>query len=115
MQGTHDSPIPIDRKAKFQLPPVKVRKQDPAIRVGNWDEVVQGYTVNEAVLEAERCIQCPQAPCIKACPLHNDIPGAFSLLEKGDIIGAANKFRETSALPEMCGRLCPQESLCEGA
>jgi glutamate synthase (NADPH/NADH) small chain len=108
-------PADIDRKAKFEIPPVKVRKQDPVERVENWEEVVQVFTVDEAVVEAQRCIQCPAAPCIKACPVHNDIPGAFALLEKGDIIGAANKFRETSALPEMCGRLCPQESLCEGA
>jgi glutamate synthase (NADPH) small chain len=108
-------PADIDRKAKFQIDPVKVRKQDPAERVQNWNEVTQVFTVEEAVIEAQRCIQCPAAPCIKACPVHNDIPGAFALLEDGDVIGAANKFRETSALPEMCGRLCPQESLCEGA
>ncbi len=67
-----------------------------------------------ARLEAARCIQCPAAPCMKACPVHNDIPGALALLEKGDVIGAANKFRETSPIPDMCGRLCPQEDLCEG-
>lgn len=108
-------PPDIDRKSKFEIEPVKVRKQDPDERIHNWDEVVQVFTVDEAVVEAQRCIQCPAAPCIKACPVHNDIPGAFALLENRDVIGAANKFRETSALPEMCGRLCPQESLCEGA
>jgi glutamate synthase (NADPH/NADH) small chain len=61
-----------------------------------------------------RCIQCPTAPCQQACPVGNDIPGAFKLLEIGDVNGAANKFRETSNLPELCGRLCPQERLCEG-
>jgi glutamate synthase (NADPH/NADH) small chain len=67
------------------------------------------------MVEAARCIQCPAAPCQEACPVHNDIPGAFSFLEVGDIEGAADVFRSTSNLPEMCGRLCPQEKLCEGA
>ena len=65
-------------------------------------------------MEAERCIQCPAAPCIKACPVGNDIPGALWLLEQGKFDDAADVFRETSELPEMCGRLCPQERLCEG-
>ncbi|MCH7836127.1 MAG: NADPH-dependent glutamate synthase [Chloroflexi bacterium] len=92
-----------------------VPKQDPKERVKNWDEAFLGYALETAVIEAERCIQCPTAPCQEACPVENDIPGSFALLEKGDVIGAANVFRETSTLPEMCGRLCPQESLCEGA
>ena len=66
-------------------------------------------------MEAERCIQCPAAPCIKACPVDNDIPGALWKLENGDVLGAAEVFYETSNLPEMCGRFCPQESLCEGS
>ena len=61
-----------------------------------------------------RCIQCRAAPCTVACPVDNDIPGSLWLLEQGDFDGAANVFRETSELPEMCGRLCPQERLCEG-
>jgi len=91
-----------------------VRKQKPEVRVRNWDETFVGFELSTAKIEATRCIQCPDAPCQKACPVGNDIPGAFALLEIGDVIGAANKFRETSNLPEMCGRLCPQERLCEG-
>jgi len=91
-----------------------VKKQDPRVRVHNWEETFLGFDLNTAKIEATRCIQCPDAPCMSACPVNNDIPGAFALLEIGDIIGAANKFRETSNLPEMCGRLCPQERLCEG-
>ena len=93
----------------------KVPKQDADERIRNWDETYLGFDLNSAKIEAERCIQCPSAPCQEACPVSNDIPGAFALVEEGDIIGAADKFRETSNLPEMCGRLCPQESLCEGA
>jgi glutamate synthase (NADPH/NADH) small chain len=108
-----DRPV-VDRKARFKIPAQVMPKQDPALRVANWDETNVPIQVEVARIEAERCIQCPAAPCIKACPVENDIPGALWLLEKGDVIGAANKFRETSDLPEMCGRLCPQERLCEG-
>ena len=107
-------PKQIDRKARFQIPPNRPPKQDPAVRVGNWEEVSFLFDPEVAKVEANRCIQCPAAPCTKACPVHNDIPGALWLLERGDFNGGANVFRETSELPEMCGRLCPQERLCEG-
>ncbi len=103
-----------DRKERLQVPPQTIPKQPPQERVENWQEVYLGFDLASAMVEAHRCIQCPAAPCVKACPVHNDIPGAFWLLEHGDPIGAANVFRETSTIPEMCGRLCPQESLCEG-
>ncbi len=100
---------------KLDITVQKVPKQDAGERVQNWDETYLGFDLNSAKIEAQRCIQCPSAPCQEACPVSNDIPGAFALVEEGDILGAADKFRETSNLPEMCGRLCPQESLCEGA
>ena len=100
---------------KLDIGVQKVPKQAADERVRNWDETYLGFDLNAAKIEAQRCIQCPSAPCQEACPVSNDIPGAFALLEEGDIVGAASKFRETSNLPEMCGRLCPQESLCEGA
>ncbi len=89
-------------------------KQKPEERVKNWDESYLGYELNQAMIESERCIHCPTAPCQEACPTDNDIPRALLFLEKGDVDGAAAVFRETSNLPDMCGRLCPQESLCEG-
>lgn len=92
-----------------------VPKQSPEDRIRNFEETYLGFDLNAAKIEASRCLQCPSAPCQEACPVSNDIPGAFALLELGDVEGAANKFRETSNLPEMCGRLCPQEHLCEGA
>jgi glutamate synthase (NADPH/NADH) small chain len=104
----------VDRKARLKIPAQVMPKQDPAVRIHNWDETYLPIDLETARIEAERCIQCPAAACTKACPLSNDIPGALWLLEHGDIVGAANKFRETSNLPEMCGRLCPQERLCEG-
>lgn len=104
-----------DNHRRLLIPVQPVPKQKPADRVHNWDESFLGYSLETAVIEAERCIHCPTAPCQEACPTGNDIPSALILLEEGDIEGAANKFRETSNLPDMCGRLCPQESLCEGA
>jgi glutamate synthase (NADPH/NADH) small chain len=104
----------LEVRQRLQIPRQPIKKQDPKSRVHNWDEVFLGFDLEFAKVEAARCIQCPTAPCQQACPVHNDIPGAFALLEKGDVIGAAEVFRETSNLPELCGRLCPQEKLCEG-
>ena len=91
-----------------------IPKQSPETRVRNFDETYMSMDLDSALIEAARCIDCPAAPCMAACPVGNDIPAALMLLEAGDVEGAANKFRETSTLPEMCGRLCPQEALCEG-
>ncbi len=103
----------VHRRLQVSVQPVP--KQAAEDRVKNFDETYFGFDLNAAMVEASRCIQCPSAPCQEACPVANDIPGAFAFLEVGDILGAADKFRETSNLPEMCGRLCPQEKLCEGA
>ena len=104
----------VDRRARLLLEPNTPAKQAPEVRVGNWDEVFHLFDAETAIAEATRCIQCPAAPCQVACPVGNDIPAAFWLLEQGDFDGAASVFRETSELPEVCGRLCPQERLCEG-
>jgi glutamate synthase (NADPH/NADH) small chain len=109
LEATHDN------LRRLQIPVQPVPKQDPNERVKNWDESFLGYSLETAIIEAERCIHCPTAPCLDACPTGNNIPAALILLEEGDVFGAAAKFRETSNLPEMCGRLCPQEVLCEGA
>ena len=103
-----------DVQRRLAISRVPINKQDPEARKKNWDEVFLGFDLEAAKTEAMRCIQCPTAPCQQACPVGNDIPGAFALLEIGDVNGAADKFRETSNLPELCGRLCPQERLCEG-
>ena len=107
-------PRDVDVQRRLAISRVPINKQDPQERRKNWDEVFLGFNLESAKVEAMRCIQCPTAPCQQACPVHNDIPGAFKLLEDGDVFAAAEKFRETSNLPELCGRLCPQERLCEG-
>lgn len=103
-----------DVHGRLNIPVQPIAKQAASDRVKNWNEVYFGFDLENAIVEANRCINCPTAPCMDACPVHNDIPAALRLLEQGDFDGAANKFRETSNLPDMCGRLCPQEKLCEG-
>jgi glutamate synthase (NADPH/NADH) small chain len=103
----------VARRLAISVQPVP--KQDAEERKRNFNETYIGFDINAAKIEAARCIQCPSAPCQEACPVSNDIPGAFALLEVGDVVGAAEVFRRTSNLPEMCGRLCPQENLCEGS
>jgi glutamate synthase (NADPH/NADH) small chain len=104
-----------ERQARFKIARVPVPKQDPRDRIHNWDEVFLGYSREAAMVEASRCLQCEHQPCTAACPVGNDIPAALWLIENGDFSGGADKFRETSNEPEICGRICPQEKLCEGA
>ncbi len=105
-----------NRKERLKIPHTPYAVRPPQDRIADFDEIVLGYTPEEAMLEASRCLQCPSpSACAEACPLHNDIPGALWLIAQGDFIGAANLYRQTSIFPEICGRVCPQEKLCEGA
>ncbi len=93
---------------------VPVREQEPAVRAANFEEVCLGYNMEEAVEEATRCIQCKNARCIQGCPVAIDIPGFIAKVKEGKILEAADKIAEASSLPAVCGRVCPQESQCEG-
>jgi glutamate synthase (NADPH) small chain len=112
---TEGNKEPLDRKARLKLPPQPIEKRPPEERVRDWLESYLPWDAETARREAMRCIRCSAAPCSKACPLHNDIPGYIDLLEKGDVAGAAARLGETSPMPEVCSRLCPQERQCEGA
>ncbi len=105
----------LDRKARMKLPPQPVEKRPAELRVKDWRETYIPWDAETVRREAMRCIRCPAAPCTKACPLGNDIPGYLALLEDGDVEGAARKLHETSPMAEVCSRLCPQERLCEGS
>ncbi len=106
--------VRIDRKARMQLPPVHAQVRPPQERVKDFKEIYIPYSPEDAQLEAARCLHCPNAPCQAACPLHNDIPRALGLIEAGKFVEAAQVYRETSTMPEICGRVCPQ-TLCEEA
>jgi len=108
------SPKEIDRKGRLAAEAHGVPKQDPEVRRRNFQETYLPFDPETAMKEAERCIQCPGAKCVKACPLHNDIPWALWQLEHGNFEDAARVFRMTSSMPEVCGRVCPQVLLCEG-
>lgn len=104
------------RRERVNIPPVPPPEQSPEESVKNFRTVFLGYSEEQALVEATRCIHCPKPePCIVACPLHNDIPTALLAIEERRYEDAANIFRATSNLPEICGRLCPQEILCEGS
>ena len=92
---------------------VPVREQEAKVRAKNFDEVCLGYNEEEAVEEATRCIKCKNPQCVKGCPVSIDIPGFIGAIENKDFEGAYNTISKYSALPAICGRVCPQESQCE--
>ena len=96
------------------LKKVPVREQDPKVRATNFDEVCLGYNKEEAMEEASRCINCKNAQCVKGCPVSINIPGFIEQVKEGNMEAAYQVISESSALPAVCGRVCPQESQCEG-
>ena len=96
------------------LKKVPVREQEAQVRAKNFDEVCLGYNMEEAKCEAERCINCKNAQCMKGCPVAINIPGFIEQVKLGNIEEAYKIISESSALPAVCGRVCPQESQCEG-
>ena len=96
------------------LKKVPVREQEPKVRAANFKEVCLGYNKEEAMEEASRCLNCKNAKCVKGCPVAIDIPAFVGKVKEGDIQGAAKVIAKSSALPAVCGRVCPQESQCEG-
>lgn len=93
---------------------VPVREQDAKERAANFEEVCLGYNEEEAMAEAARCLNCKNAQCVKGCPVSIDIPGFVSKIKEGSFEDAYQVISKSSALPAVCGRVCPQESQCEG-
>ncbi len=87
--------------------------QDPMVRNGNFEEVALGYTLEMAQEEAERCLNCKNSPCVKGCPVNVNIPGFIAEIQNGDLEKAYEVIHESSSLPAVCGRVCPQETQCE--
>ena len=94
---------------------VKVRGkvQDPKVRVTNFEEVELGYTDEEALSEAARCLNCPKPRCMEGCPVGIHIPEFIKCIKENDIKGAYEVISKSSSLPAVCGRVCPQEKQCE--
>ena len=98
-----------------KIPRLEAREQDPKVRAQNFEEVCYGFTVEEAQLEASRCIQCKKPKCVTDCPVSIQIPQFIEQVLKGDIKEAARILATDNSLPAVCGRVCPQETQCEGA
>ena len=98
-----------------RIPRVPVREQDPKVRATNFEEVCYGYDAEEAKLEASRCLHCKIPHCVGACPVGIDIPGFIAQVAAGDFGAAAEVIARDSSLPAVCGRVCPQETQCEGS
>ena len=91
-----------------------MREQDAQARARNFEEVACGYTLDEALRESERCLMCPDQPCIAGCPVGINIPGFIQKLGEKNLRGAYDILTDTNLLPSICGRVCPQENQCEG-
>jgi len=91
-----------------------MREQDPKVRARNFEEVACGYNLEEALRESDRCLMCPDQPCISGCPVGINIPGFIQKISEKNLRGAYDMLTETSLLPAICGRVCPQENQCEG-
>jgi len=105
------SAIPLKERMKIERHPMTA--QLPEERVGNFNEVNQGYKVQMAIEEAQRCLECKDAPCSQSCPVHVKIPQFITRIVEGDNLGAVDVILQDNFLPAICGRVCPQESLCE--
>lgn len=93
---------------------VPVREQNPKVRAANFEEVCLGYNAEEATEEAKRCLNCKNPRCVGGCPVSINIPAFISCVKKGEFEEAAKEIAKYSALPAICGRVCPQETQCEG-
>ena len=106
-------PETLTPKDRAAIPHMDMPQQDPKERIHNMSEVAIGYTEDEALVEAQRCLQCKNKPCVSGCPVGIDIPGFIKKITEKDYKGALSVIQESSLLPSICGRVCPQESQCQ--
>ena len=108
------APFEGTAKDRVAIPRVKMNELEPEVRVKSlYNEVNQGLTMEQAVTEAHRCLNCKKPTCVEGCPVNINIPGFIKQLELGNVLGAAQIISESSTLPAVCGRVCPQEKQCE--
>ena len=108
-EGNVDPAGPKDRpKSRVPMP-----MQNPAVRIRNFDSVALGYTREQALMEASRCLDCKTKPCVEGCPVDVDIPAFIRRIREEDFLGAIRKIKERNSLPAICGRVCPQKVQCE--
>ncbi len=100
-------------KQRIAIPVQEMPTQDPGVRITNMEEVAIGYSKDQVIAESLRCLQCKNAPCIKGCPVSIDIPGFILKAAEGDFQGSIDIIKESSLLPAICGRVCPQEAQCQ--
>jgi glutamate synthase (NADPH/NADH) small chain len=107
---------PRKKKTIRMIPQARTpaHEQDPSVRARNFEEVNRGYLVEDAQLEAERCLMCPEQPCVGGCPVNIAIPDFIQKITERDYRGAYDVITASNLLPSVCGRVCPQESQCEG-
>lgn len=103
----------MKNKERADIPRVKMPELDPAIRSHNYEEVNLGLSTEQALQEAKRCLDCPDPQCVTGCPVEINIPKFIKNIERNELLEAAKALKETSALPAVCGRVCPQEKQCE--
>lgn len=116
MQSIPSEYLDINRKSRVCLPTYDLSFRPAAERVCDFEDVVIALDREGAMYEASRCIHCPDpAPCVVACPVDNDIPSAMWLIEQGQFLEAAQLYRRTSSLPEICSRVCPHDQLCQSS
>ena len=106
-------PAELKMKDRMAIPHQDMPSQDPQVRIHNMNEVALGYTETMAVAEASRCLDCKNKPCVQGCPVNINIPGFLGKVREKDFKGALDVIHESSVLPSICGRVCPQEAQCQ--
>ena len=106
-------PLNSEKSVQNRFKAVDIPKQEPCVRVNNFKEVVIGYTEDQALAEASRCLHCSNAQCVKGCPVGIDIPEFIKCITQKNYDAAIAKIKEKNSLPAICGRVCPQEEQCQ--